>query len=72
MQFIPLLLINSKRCYNNRSAEQTSPQANQGADFKLDVGLYRLDQQVACQREAYHIVSFECESGHFLWQKGSI
>ena len=21
-----------------------------GADFKLDVGLYRLDQQVACQR----------------------
>ena len=21
-----------------------------GAEFKLDVGLYRLDQQVACQR----------------------
>ncbi len=23
-----------------------------GLNFKLDVGLYQLDQQVACQREA--------------------
>lgn len=32
-----------------------------GAEFKLDVGLYRLDQQVACQRETYLTVFFDIE-----------
>lgn len=33
-------MFKARVCYSNRY----------GAEFKLDVGLYRLDQQVACQR----------------------
>ena len=36
-----------------------------GAEIMLDVGLYRLDQQVACQREACCIVSSEAEKPRF-------
>ena len=28
-----------------------------GLNFKLDVGLYRLDQQVACQRHRQHTIN---------------
>lgn len=33
-----------------RSATRGGIRRTYGAEFKLDVGLYRLDQQVACQR----------------------
>jgi hypothetical protein len=43
----------------------TLKEGNTGLNFKLDVGLYQLDQQVACQREAYRTVFFEGEKPRF-------
>ena len=41
-----------RKWYNtyDTSGGDTSSWYGYGAEFKLDVGLYRLDQQVACQR----------------------
>lgn len=33
-----------------------------GAEFKLDVGLYQLDQQVACQRHRQTILDAKSEN----------
>jgi len=50
---------NSSRWYNT----------DYGAEIMLDVGLYRLRLQVACQREAYCLVFFDDEDSYFCGEK---
>jgi hypothetical protein len=46
-----------------------------GAEFKLDVGLYRLDQQVACQRHRQKLLTAKAKNsllaswGNFTFPK---
>lgn len=47
----PLVVKIVRLCYNrNKSGTYQVHRRYVGLNFKLDVGLYQLDQQVACQR----------------------